>query len=734
MHRRPKNAVSATSPPARFSLRGALLAALVALFAARPLLPSEGSVTADGEGLPFVLLTLILAIVWLLAGLYGGELRVRLSWADAGWIALLGLQAASTWRASQEGAARPAINLFWEWVALGVGFFLVRQLIATAREARAVTAVMLALCVALSAYGLHQYFITTPETRAEYHKNPEKVLRELKLSTEPGSTERVRFEKRLESSEPTATFALANSLAGVLAPWLIVAAGLTMSNRRLRSALAAGTEHNGESFRMFAGLSLAFCAMLACLLLTKSRSAWLASAAGVAGLGVMALRHGGLVNRRQVFGGAALLIALIAAAIGAGSLDREVLTEASKSLGYRWQYWQASLAMIKDQPWLGCGLGNFQDEYTRYKLPEASEVVADPHNFLFEVWATSGTPALAAFLAIFVGACWDLLRPRRRNATAAKETRDGAAADWLLVLAGGVLGGFSLAFFIGLASTVVLSSNAVLGGVAVSAAVLWLLAPWIRQGSLPIRLPLLAAVVLAINLLAAGGIGFPGVAGSLWLLLAIGLSLSATDEAAIGAPRAALHGPPALLAACLATSALACFIWSDYLPVMQCRLLLLQAESAVGSPRDELLKSAAKADPKFSQPWELMAANELSRWRSHRDRAALERWEADAQQVIERRPHWAAARVQAGNTHLEAYQVSHRDADVQKAVAAYAQAVELYPNHAENHARLAMALAAAGQRSAARQAAAEALRLDELTPHDDQKLTADLRKAVERLR
>lgn len=731
MHRRPKNAVSATSPPARFSLRGALLAALVALFAARPLLPSEGSVTADGEGLPFVLLTLILANVWLLAGFYRGELRVRLSWADAGWIALLGFQAASTWRASQAGAARPAINLFWEWVALGVGFFLARQLITSAREARAVTAVMLALCVALSAYGLHQYFVTTPETRAEYHKNPEKLLRELKLSAEPGSTERVRFEKRLESSEPTATFALANSLAGVLAPWLIVAAGLALSNRRLKPA---SPEHHGDALRTLAGLSLTICAMLACLLLTKSRSAWLASATGFAGLGVTALRRGGLIHRRMVFAGGALLIALVVAAIGAGSLDREVLTEASKSLGYRWQYWQASLAMIKDQPWLGCGLGNFQDEYTRYKLPEASEVVADPHNFLFEVWATSGTPALAAFLAIFVGACWDLLRPSRRSAIAAKPTRDDAAADWLLVLAGGVLGGFSLAFFIGLASTVVLSSDAVLGGVAVSAAVLWLLAPWIRQGSLPIGLPLLAAAVLAINLLAAGGIGFPGVAGSLWLLLAIGLSLSAIDEGAIDAPRAALRGPPALLATCLAAGALACFVWSDYLPVMQCRLLLLQAESTVGAPRDELLKSAAEADPKFSQPWELLAANELSRWRSRRDRAALERWEADAQQVIERRPHWAAARVQAGNTHLEAYQVSHRDADVQKAVAAYAQAVELYPNHAENHARLAVALAAAGQRSAARQAAAKALRLDELTPHDDQKLTADLRQAVERLR
>ncbi len=169
-----------------------------------------------------------------------------------------------------------------------------------------------------------------------------------------------------------------------------------------------------------AGLLATIGMILACLLLTKSRSAWLASAAGLGVLGLAALRHGGLLNRRIVLAGAALLAALVGGAVATGSLDREIFTEASKSLGYRWQYWQSSLAMIKDRPWLGCGLGNFQDEYTQYKLPEASEVVADPHNLLFEVWATAGTPALAAFLAIFIGVGYDVLRRRRKE----RETQD----------------------------------------------------------------------------------------------------------------------------------------------------------------------------------------------------------------------------------------------------------------------------------------------------------------------
>jgi hypothetical protein len=69
-----------------------------------------------------------------------------------------------------------------------------------------------------------------------------------------------------------------------------------------------------------------------------------------------------------------------------------VLDKAWKSFGYRVQYWQSSVLMIADHPLVGCGPGNFQNVYTQYKLPDASEEVADPHNFLLDVWATAGTP------------------------------------------------------------------------------------------------------------------------------------------------------------------------------------------------------------------------------------------------------------------------------------------------------------------------------------------------------
>ena len=52
--------------------------------------------------------------------------------------------------------------------------------------------------------------------------------------------------------------------------------------------------------------------------------------------------------------------------------------------------------------WSGVGPGNFRAAYLRYKLPESSEEILDPHNLFLEVWATAGFWALLALLAALV--------------------------------------------------------------------------------------------------------------------------------------------------------------------------------------------------------------------------------------------------------------------------------------------------------------------------------------------
>jgi hypothetical protein len=66
-------------------------------------------------------------------------------------------------------------------------------------------------------------------------------------------------------------------------------------------------------------------------------------------------------------------------------------------------------------------------------------------------------------------------------------------------------------------------------------------------------------------------------------------------------------------------------------------------------------------------------------------------------------------------------------AQLQAAIADYRRSVELYPNNCLRRAKLAIALRDAGEEQQSADQTAEALRLDELTPHLDQKLSAELR-------
>ncbi len=44
--------------------------------------------------------------------------------------------------------------------------------------------------------------------------------------------------------------------------------------------------------------------------------------------------------------------------------------------------------------------GNFKSVYPHYKLPQASEEIGDPHNFMLEIAASVGLPGLLLFLAL----------------------------------------------------------------------------------------------------------------------------------------------------------------------------------------------------------------------------------------------------------------------------------------------------------------------------------------------
>lgn len=712
------------SPASR--LRPLLLGALVAIFVARPLLVSESAATVAGDGLPFVMLTLVLAVVWWAAATARPRFPARLGWVDVAWLVLIAWQAAGTLVAVRTGAARAAINVCWEWIGLGLGFVLLRQLIADDRELRAVVVVMIALAVVLSAYGLFQFYVSLPAVREQYDRDPEAVLRAAGVVAPPGSPARLLFGERLKSTEPMATFALANSLAGFLAPWLIVLIGLAcLARADGRDPAAVG--------RRWAIAAVSALPIALCLILTKSRSAYGASLLGMAGTAATRrmFARPAASPRIVLYVAAAVTVVLIAIAVGGQALDREIFTEATKSLSYRWHYWHAAWEIVRDHPWFGCGLGNFQDIYTQYKLPEASEVVADPHNFLLEIWSTSGTPAVLAFLAIFIASAVELRRVGHAVATAVQGNAGSPSGATASMTAGvyavvvGAIGGFALAFFVGLVSTVALPIELMVFGSLATVLAALATRRWIECETLPRAVPLVALGALLVNLLAAGGIGFAGVAGSLWLLLATALCLDRSGQSIRE------HTRP--LASVLLVAALVLAVTgylSAYSPALDCRRLLAQA-SADPVRAEQALRAAAAADPWADEPWKGLAALAMNRWRHEGDARWLRLWQDAQAEILRRRPQSSAAWHQAAEGFFEIYRQTHQAGELTRAIDHYRRAVELYPNQALGHAHLAQALSAAGHTDEARREAAEALRLHRLTPHADQKLPEDTLAEIE---
>ncbi len=712
--------------------RPSLLGGLVALFVLRPLFPSEGA-AREGDGLVVVMLWIALAVLWLLAAIGRRQFHVRFGWTDGAVLLLVGWHTIAALWATTQGSPRPAINMLWEWVAYGLCFFLARQLIVTRREARAVIAVMIGLAVALGGYGVYQYSCETPARWAEYEDDPDAMLKKNHLWLEPGSRERQLFENRLYSREPTATFALTNSLAGYLAPWLVVLAGVGISGWGVRGAsFRSSWGAMGRTMPLGALLLLT-------LLLTKSRSGWLATLLGVVLLVVWLVRS--LYRKRKAATGwhrsavvlsAAIVLAVMLVVVACSLLDVRILSEAPKSLGYRLQYWRSTGGMIADYPIAGCGPGNFRHAYTAYMLPEASEEIAEPHNFLMEVWATAGTPAMLALLAVL--GCFAHALSRRRVDVAGQQRPNACAAAGAIGAVGcvfaGAACGFLLSVPIGQMSAGAPSVVGVVAGVRCPVVVLLglplaivaviLLWRWIDEGALPAAFAGIGVVVVLVNLLAAGGIGFPAVAGSLWLLIALGLN---TGEAP--GPRTLPRSAGVAALVFTMILAITCYA-TGYAPVLRCRAAMERGQVALyqgeWARAAKHFHDAAAADRLSDEPVRQLGLLAFERWLATRNPEAFDEFEACLKTALDLAPNAAPAWRMSGDRYLRAFGATGRKDTLQNAVRAYKRAVELYPNSAVNRANLAIALRAAGDRSGFREQAAMALHLDERTPHSDKKL------------
>jgi len=151
------------------------------------------------------------------------------------------------------------------------------------------------------------------------------------------------------------------------------------------------------------GLAVAARAITAVLILTQSRSAWLALAAAAV---VMAALRWPVVRWLLLLSGLALLAALWRG--GAQALlrlgDALSNTGTLTSLAGRQEIWSRAIYMIQDFGYTGIGLGTFDlVQPLLYPFFLSAGPVHHAHNLFLQVAVDLGLPGLIAYLALCMG-------------------------------------------------------------------------------------------------------------------------------------------------------------------------------------------------------------------------------------------------------------------------------------------------------------------------------------------
>ncbi|MFO1093337.1 MAG: O-antigen ligase family protein, partial [Planctomycetaceae bacterium] len=583
----------------------------LALVTARHVLPAESAHL--GDTLWIAALWLLLATAWTLTRLRCQVPGRRLDRGDLALILLAGGQVLAALLV--HGNARAALNGAWEWIAVAVSVGLLRRWCAAEARWQQLLATLSLAGVLLSGLGVWQYTVTYPQLRAELEEftrlesqsegerlTPAQATRFRELRVELGrlATEtdpNVRFAMRqrlVASTEPLACFALANTLAGVLLVSLLLlldAVGTSLTARQPWKQIAR---------LMTPALLVGFC-----LVLTKSRTAWVALLAGAAVWAIVSFGRALLSPRVWRFLGAGLLAlaVLIAGALAVGALDRLVLLESSKSLRYRVEYWTGAWGVIRDHVLFGVGPGNFRQHYLRYKVPGSSEEIFDPHNLFLDVWASGGLISLAGLIlaggvaCVRWRTCWGAAADNPQSTPTCLDSSgrrfilfSGAAGIALVWMKTGLIDvhwdGRLAALLLGWLAAVLLVPRTHFRGAS----------------------QLAAGLALGVHLLGAGGIGMPVVATTLLLLwlgpAPIGAPGPAESSAADRRRTAFISiGFAALLVACL---------FSAVIPATVAGLCMNAAESVLAQRNDvatarRFLDQAIKADGRDPQPYVLRA-------------------------------------------------------------------------------------------------------------------------------
>ncbi len=594
---------------------------------------------------------------------------------------------------SSVGNLRLATNEAWLWISGAALFVSVRRL-AIQTEVRRAIAVLIVVCATgLAVHSLHQELVTLPLNRLAFEQDPESVLKQAGYDAPEGSAERAIFAGRLIDGGPTATFALANSLAALLISGVLLSAGIVRFGWSGLSGIQRIT------------WSVAGVLSTAGLLATRSRSAMIATLLGLF-LTYVGQSSWSQANKK-LFGGIGIASLLIGGI--AWVYDRDVFSTAPASLAFRFQYWWATLRMVWDRPLFGAGPGHFQAAYESYREATTSEQIADPHNLFFETLGSGGFVGLALLLAsFFLGVRYVSTVTRNDTAAVHPVESDHGRSIWF-----GATIALLLVWLFGFATRELPDVDASLYVLPIIALAAFILSPSIS--ALESRhLDFLFGIVLlmlVLHLTVSGGWTVPGVAILVWLTAGILTRI----EYQSGTTRNASLCYWAL-GLCLALMALLYFL--SLRPVVIADQQMAIASESIKAGRhgqaEQALKIAAEAD-RWS-PIPVIGLADQYRWRLIQEDTPTVRqsWESELARARSLGGQDPALLRVIGTQQLHLFQRHGRPEDLAAADKTFELAVEWSPVNQWMIAQLAAIAMAAGDRERASKLTVEAKRLSGL--------------------
>ncbi|MEZ6056163.1 MAG: O-antigen ligase family protein [Planctomycetaceae bacterium] len=693
------------------------------------------------------------------------------------------------------GEQRAALNMLWEWVAVGVAYFLLRRLSIDSQQRMWLRNLVVTAGVLLAGLGFWQKLVTQPALAAKFleaealrdsprattpdeQQQRDTRFRELQLELGPeflameGAGRAALRQRLLFSTEPLGRFALTNTFASLLIVTLL----------HLVAPFLDGQGKRSLSQRLLALTSIGI--VLGCLVLTKSKTAWIGCTLGFCWLMLRSLSSDeNVLLSQRVIRSFAITCGVIVVAIGigfaTGALDREVFLESSKSLQYRWQYWVGAMGVLEEHPIMGVGPGNFGIHYLKFKLPEASEAVTDPHNLFLDAWVCGGLIAFLGLLLLFRSfiPALRLLQAIQQQESLGEQSLTLQAADSPQGSDGyrmSAITGVAACLFVWLAQSLLAGRT---DPQILALALLWPLTAGIvhYQGATERLLQptcVAAGLALSVHLLGAGGLAMPAIT-LLWLWSLSDRhfvqnhvdSVSSIDADDIASPAAATTCSPSNSQRYSSSRFRRIEEWINRPRDLTCAILLglltigslttallpvLVASSRAASAKDALLidrrplaaiahyRAAVDADRLNAEfPRDLGIAQFLA-WQTGgigANQHLVDCWNS-LDLAMHRSPKNPMLLHTAADLRMQHWRRSGDIISAEIAVTFSRQATELYPNSSLLRAQFAQGLAATGSLESARSEAQLALQLNainESAAHTDKLLPEPLLAELRRL-